>query len=138
MMYMSWNDVVAVELPYDNDGERRANPIVSFPDHLVEWRTVGLFDSLDYQTGSERCFLRLLKYPWEPASDEGLKDVRISSHEVNVRANTFPPELQHFNVHSFHPAIGRLVLISRVNDLLHVYDLTPVSNSKVKKVRRRK
>lgn len=119
-------DLIVLRVPHDIAEEHSVTRIAAFPTRMAEWRTVNLSNALEYQANSGRSFLRFLKYPWDPLSAEGPpRDVHISSHEVDIPSNIFPSGLLFFGAHSFHSSTGRLVMISRVEDLLHVYDLVP-------------
>lgn len=128
-MCLQGGDLVGLGVPLDITGEHSVTRIASFPKDRAKWRTINLFDTLDYVVDPERCFLRLLRYPWDPHSPEGPSGASILSHEVDIPSHVFPPSHLFFGAHSFHSSIGRLVMVSRVEELIRVYDLVPVRSS---------
>lgn len=125
IMCLRGEDLVGLEVPHDTAEEHSVTLIAAFSNASAKWRAVSLFNTLDYFAGPERCFLNFLRYSWDPNSDGSPHGIRTSRHEVDIPPNVLPWSLHFFSPHSFHSSIGRLVMVSRVDDL-HIYDLVPV------------
>lgn len=130
IMYLSRKEIMALEVPHNIHEKGTLTHILEFPAPFRQWRTVGLFDAINYQpqVGSGKYFLTSLRYPWDPSSGEGPKNDRVYIREIEVPSDPLNPpgDRQGFRLstHSFHKDIGRLVVVSK--GLLCVYDLTPV------------
>lgn len=137
IIYVRGDDLIALEIPLNINEKESLTPIAAIPGHYKWWRVVGIFDALDYRSemNSGRCFLSLLRYPWDPhSSGEGPRGDRVFHHEVEIPSDTFPSPLHNdasATAHSFHWDIGRLVLTSSAQNLLYVYDLIPTKGSRV-------
>lgn len=122
---------MALEVPHNINEQQKVTLIATFPNHYTDWRKLTLFDAVDYQSAtSGRCFVNFLRFLWDPLSGEGPTSARISKHEFDISPNALPSEFHFSTAHSFHGTIGRLVLASRGQGLLYVYDLVPVGSSK--------
>lgn len=125
------DEIIAFEVPHNISEAQSATCIAEFPSNSTRWQTVGVFDTLSYQTGYSGRRLNLLRYPWDPLSDEGPRSVKFSSHEIDIPPNIASlfnrPSL---SAHSFHEAIGRLVMVSVAEDTFYVCDLILARSSK--------
>lgn len=105
-------DIVALIIPHDPNENHTIIPIVECSLYLTRCGNMGLF----YAVNPEPNHLELLRYLWDPLSDDGVRGFELQRRGVDLPGRTL-------FVRSFHGAIGRLVTVMEGG--LRIYDVIP-------------
>lgn len=109
-------DIVALILPHDPNENHTIIPIARCSFYLTRCGNMGLF----YAVNPEPNHLELLRYLWDPLSDDGVRGFELQRRGVDLPGRTL-------FVRSFHGAIGRLVTV--MGGGLRIYDVIPAKKT---------